>query len=194
MKKWEINEIIDGDDNIMGDKTEPESSPNKETQANKTTDYNAKVHGQNFKNDFLGRFGFYFYESEEDINVVKEKLAKLFYGKFLQSLDYYKKHPNVLGYDHNTHLGDDDINFNNMNEVDYEWAEEALKILDPFLKGQIDEASVAEDKIVDKNKKKALKKDKDDDRELNAKVKRVADLIEKLPEKDKKEVKKILEQ
>lgn len=64
ISKGKIEEIIDGDGNIMGSVDRPEVSPNIETQASKTTDYNAKVHGQNFKNDFLGRFGFYFYESE----------------------------------------------------------------------------------------------------------------------------------
>jgi hypothetical protein len=64
LTKDKIQEIIDGNGNIIGNVDAPESSPNKETQASKTTDYNAKVHGQNFKNDFLGRFGFYFYESE----------------------------------------------------------------------------------------------------------------------------------
>lgn len=62
--KDKIQEIIDGDGNIIGSMDRPDVSPDNETQASKTTDYNAKVHGQNFKNDFLGRFGFYFYESE----------------------------------------------------------------------------------------------------------------------------------
>jgi len=64
ISKGKIQEIIDSDGNIMGSTDAPEVSPNLETQASKTTDYNAKVHGQNYKNDFLGRFGFYFYESE----------------------------------------------------------------------------------------------------------------------------------
>jgi len=62
--KDKIQEIIDSESNIIGSVDRPESSPDNETQATKTTDYNAKVHGQNFKNDFLGRFGFYFYESD----------------------------------------------------------------------------------------------------------------------------------
>ncbi len=62
--KDKIEEIIDSDGNLIGSIDRPESSPDNETQASKTTDYNAKVHGQNFKSDFLGRFGFYFYESE----------------------------------------------------------------------------------------------------------------------------------
>lgn len=64
MKKKDIQEIIDSDNNVIGANDTPESGPEKESEASKTTDYNARVHGQNFKNDFLGRFGFYFYESE----------------------------------------------------------------------------------------------------------------------------------
>jgi hypothetical protein len=62
--KQDIQEIIDTNNNLMGSSDTPQSGSNKDTEAQKTTDYNAKVHGQNFKNDFLGRFGFYFYESE----------------------------------------------------------------------------------------------------------------------------------
>jgi len=72
--KDKIQEIIDSESNIIGSVDRPESSPDNETQATKTTDYNAKVHGQNFKNDFLGRFGFYFYESDSsDKPVVGDK-------------------------------------------------------------------------------------------------------------------------
>jgi hypothetical protein len=63
MKKQKIEELIDSDGNLIGDDDYPETGSNKEGDANNTTDYNARVHGQNFKNDFLGRFGFYFYES-----------------------------------------------------------------------------------------------------------------------------------
>ena len=60
--KEKIQEIIDGDGNIIGVDDLPKTGGNKESEANHTTDYNVAVHGQNFKNDFLGRFGFYFYE------------------------------------------------------------------------------------------------------------------------------------
>lgn len=62
--KNKIEEIIDSEGNLIGSNDTPEISPDIETRASKTTDANAKTHGQNFKNDFLGRFGFYFYESE----------------------------------------------------------------------------------------------------------------------------------
>lgn len=63
--KKNIQEIIDNSGNLIGTKDMPQTGSNKETEAPKTTDYNAKVHGQNYKNDFLGRFGFYFYEAEQ---------------------------------------------------------------------------------------------------------------------------------
>jgi hypothetical protein len=58
--KEKIKEIIDDEGNLIGTKDLPSGSKNKDTEAGHTTDYNARVHGQNYKNDFLGRFGFYF--------------------------------------------------------------------------------------------------------------------------------------
>jgi hypothetical protein len=198
MRKKDINEIIDGDDNLIGTETTPPTGANKETMANNTTDYNAKVHGQNFKNDFLGRFGFFGFESEEDIKDVEEKIAKMMYGKYLQSLDYYHSNPDKLKSDYELHLSGDNIDFSgNMKDVDHEWADAIMKVVKPHMKDQIDEGQVSEEKILDKDRKKkkdALKKEKDDDHELNYKAKRVADLIDKLPEKDKKKIKAILEQ
>jgi hypothetical protein len=194
MKKRDINEIIDGDDNLIGGSNAPQTGANMDTMANKTTDYNANVHGQNFKNDFLGRFGFFGFESEEDISDVKEKVSKMMYGKYLQSLDYYHSNPDMLKSDYEKHLSGGNIDFsNNMKEIDHEWADAIMKVVKPFMKDQIDESKVSEDKIVDKNKKAQLKKERDDDHELNYKAKRVADLINKLPEKDKKKLKDILE-
>ena len=78
LKKSDISEIIDGDDNIIGKNATPEISPDMETRASKTTDANIKSHGQNYKNDFLGRFGFYFYESEgQDKPAVVEALENI---------------------------------------------------------------------------------------------------------------------
>lgn len=72
--KQDINEIIDDSNNLIGTNSVPASGGNKETEAGHTTDYNARVHSQNYENDFLGRFGFYFYESEggEKPEIVEE--------------------------------------------------------------------------------------------------------------------------
>lgn len=77
MKKENILEIINDDNNLIGSEDAPESGSNKETEAKGTTDSNVGKHGQNFKNDFLGRFGFYFYENNIlNKNLVEEKLSK----------------------------------------------------------------------------------------------------------------------
>lgn len=192
MRKKDINEIIDGDDNLIGSMTQPAGGANKETEASKTTDYNASVHGQNFKNDFLGRFGFWFYESKEDDGIIKEKLAKLFYGKFLQSLDYYHENPELLEKDYNTHLVSNGINFDNMDSIDHSWADEAMKIISPITKDKIDENQELQEELVEP-KDKNLKKEKDDDNELSTKEKKVADLIDKLSDSEKEKIKGILE-
>lgn len=197
MRKKDIHEIIDSDDNLIGTESKPEASNNATTMANGTTDQNALMHGQNFKNDFLGRFGFTFFaESEEnDDGNLREKIAKIMYGKYLQSLDYYHENPDKLKSDYELHLSGEDIDFDdNMNDVDYEWADAILKIIDPHMKDQIDESTVSEEKILDKGKKNTgMNKDRDDDRELNSKAKRVADLIDKLPKEDQEKIKKIME-
>lgn len=194
MRKKDINEIIDGDDNLIGNSGTPPTGSNKETEANGTTDQNAVMHGQNFKNDFLGRFGFWYYESEEEVSSLKEKIAKMMYGKYLQTLDYYNQYPDKLKSDHEKHLSGEEIDFEgNMNSVDHEWADEIMKLIKPFIKDQIDENADLKEDLVEPKDKENLKKEKDDDRELNAKAKRVADLIDKLPEKDREKIKKILE-
>lgn len=63
MKKKQILEIIDSNFNII-DNDEPEISPNKESEAEGTTDHNRVMHSQNFSNDFYGRFGYYFHEGK----------------------------------------------------------------------------------------------------------------------------------
>ena len=79
MKKQKIEELLDSDGNLIGADDYPTTGADREGDANNTTDYNARVHGQNFKNDFLGRFGFYFYENEgaETPEVVKDLTNEL---------------------------------------------------------------------------------------------------------------------
>ena len=74
LKKKAIEEIIDKDNNLIGNDSIPKYDTNMDSDAHGTTDYNVGIHGQNFKNDFLGRFGFYYYESagQEAPPVVKE--------------------------------------------------------------------------------------------------------------------------
>lgn len=93
-EKGKIHEIVDTENNLIGTKDKPEYTPDAKSMANRTTDHNARVHGQNFKNDFLGRFGFYFYESENGekpkiyndlVNIVGEEKA----GAVLEAMKSY---------------------------------------------------------------------------------------------------------
>lgn len=186
ISKKRIQEIIDGEISLIGSNDRPEVSPNKETEASKTTDYNAKVHGQNFKNDFLGRFGFYFYESDGDNKNVEDMLAKIMYEKYKETLNYYHENPEKLNSDFELHQN---TTFEDQpegsREHDYEWANDILKALAPHMKNDINEAKVAEDKL--KKKKDSdnnLVSKKGDNDIIDKKMKKVADLLDKLSDKE----------
>ena len=184
LKKSDIQEIIDGNDNIIGKFDQPDVSPDNETQANRTTDYNANVSHQNFKNDFLGRFGFYFYESEGDNEKVLDSLAKLMYEKYLEVLTHYIENPGKLEKDYEIHSKTDfGSQPNDSKEHDYEWAADILNLLKPHLKEKLNESKVVEDKIVTKKKDK-LNKKKEDNELTNSKLEKVSDLLSKLKKDD----------
>lgn len=185
ISKSKIQEIIDGDGNIIGVTDKPEVSSDNETQADKTTDYNAKVHGQNFKNDFLGRFGFYFYESEGDNSNVENMLAKIMYEKYKETLDWYHKNPNKLDSDWKLHQN---TTFEDQpegsREHDYEWAGDILKALAPHMKKDLNEANVVEDKLSNKKDDNSVSNKKNDNDIVSNKMRKVADLLDKLSDKE----------
>ena len=150
ISKGKIQEIIDGDGNMIGQDDTPEMSPNIETQASKTTDYNVKAHGQNFKNDFLGRFGFYFYESEgNDKTPIIEAIESVVGNKTHEVMNVMKPH-----------------------------IEEMIESFDK----NINEA-VVDEKIVSKTEDKLIPKKKDNDI-IDKKMKKVADLLDKLSDSE----------
>ena len=183
--KEKLEEIIDGDGNMIGQEDKPQYGSDLETQADKTTDYNAKVHGQNFKNDFLGRFGFYFYESEGDNSNVEDTLAKIMYEKFKETLDWYHKNPDKIESDWKLHQN---TTFEDQpegsREHDYEWASDILKALAPHMKKDLNETAVVEDKIKDKKDDKWISSKKKDNDIIDTKMKKVADLLDKLSDKE----------
>lgn len=180
--KEKIQEIIDGNTNMIGSNDAPEMSPDIETRASKTTDYNAKVHGQNLEDDFLGHFGFYFYESEGDNSNVEDILAKIMYEKYKETLDYYHKNPKKLDSDWDLHnTVDFDSQPEDSREHDYEWASDILKVLAPHMKNDLNESNVTEDKIKkDKKDRKDLVSKNNNNDIINKKMKKVADLLDKL--------------
>lgn len=194
IKKKQIYELLDSDENIIGTDTQPHTGPNLETKANRTTDYNAKVHGQNFKNDFLGRFGFYFYEGEEDKigdSEIKNDLAKLMYNRFTDLLKYYYENPEKLESDYQEHfdLANQDLDEPPLNDTDFEWAGKIMNTIKPHLESALDDESInegkiVEDSVVDKEKdergdKIKFTRDKKDikDKEID----KVAGVLKKLP-------------
>ena len=162
--KQDIQEIIDSNNNLIGTSDVPAAGNNKETEASHTTDYNVKVHGQNFKNDFLGRFGFSFYEADE------------------------KKQPDVVT-DLMNALGSEKVAWSIMNLI----KPHIEKVLDDMelTEGMVSEASVVEDKITGKKQDNDfVKKQKTD---IGDKLKKVADLLDKLPQNDLDKLMTLLE-
>lgn len=195
ISKGKIQEIIDSDGNIIGDKDTPEVSPDNETQASKTTDYNAKVHGQEDLGKTLwGKLGFSFYESEGDNLNIEKTLAKIMYEKYNETLDYYHKNPKKLEVDWKKHQ---EWNFDSQpedsREHDYEWAKDILKVLAPHIKEDLNEEKVIEDKLTNKKKNDLISKDNKDNDIIDKKMKKVANLLDKLTDNEIDKLIKVLE-
>jgi len=153
--KKKIQEIIDDDGNIIGTDDLPQTGGNKESEASHTTDYNVAVHGQNFKNDFLGRFGFYFYEAEQ----------KEIPPVVLELMD---------------ELGSEELAWKVMNVI----KPHLEATLDEMQIGEgiVSESKVVEDKITKKKTDNTIvKKNKKD---MTQRMEKVADLLSKLPSND----------
>ncbi len=89
--KNNINEVLDDSGNIMG-KTSlgPENHRNNITSSNQITDYNVMVGRQKFDTNFLGRFGFHFYESKNsDEKGLLDKLAELEFEQYKNWVNYF---------------------------------------------------------------------------------------------------------
>lgn len=89
MKKSEIlKEILDNDGNLIGNDDKPQITPNTETEAGShTTDHNVGIGHQSFGDDYLGRFGLYFYENEGS-EPLRDKIAKETYMYFEGDEDF----------------------------------------------------------------------------------------------------------
>lgn len=91
--KKDINEVLDTDGNLLSRTSMgPENNKNNVTKSTKTTDYNIAVARQQFDQDFLGRFGFHFYENEHsDENKLIDSLAKLEFEQYKRFLNFFIK-------------------------------------------------------------------------------------------------------
>lgn len=196
LKKKDLVEIIDSNGELIGSNDIPTNGSDLETQANNTTDYNAKVGTQPFRYDMLGRFGFTlmpFMEGKENQGQQEliDDLAKLMYDKYLETLEYYFRHPNKLKSDYRLHSEHD---FNSQpedkKEIDYSWAKKIIKLIEPHFEKafttpeNIDEGKVVEDKVVDKRGENEISKKSEDSDIKDKKLEKVAGLINKLDKKD----------
>jgi len=217
LKKKDITEIINSYGEIIGSNNIPSSGADLESQANNTTDYNAKVHAQPFRYDMLGRFGFTmmpFHESDDDggdnINdenvPILKAVAELMYEKFKNHLEYYFRHPHRLKSDYRVHS---EASFDSQpqqnRETDYEWAKKVIATIHPFIdddkpeskdkssnQNGVDEGMVQE-KVLNKKTEDELT-NKSDSREVrDKKIKKIAGLINKLDKKDVDELINLLE-
>ena len=191
-KKKDLLEIIDSNGDLIGKNDTPTTGADLESQANNTTDYNAKIGQQPFRYDMLGRFGFTlmpFMEGKED-NRESEligELAEQIHEKRLETLKYYYKNPNKLKSDYRklSQTGNSET-----TEDDRECAENIMRIVLSNLEKvfgnseSLDEAAVVEDKMVDKRGEDEMST-KGEDREMREKkIEKIAGLINKLEKKD----------
>jgi len=195
-KKKDLLEIIDGNGELIGNNDTPTNGSDLESQANNTTDHNAKIGTQPFRYDMLGRFGFTlmpFMEGKENIGQTEllDDLAKLMYDKYLETLEYYFRHPNRLKSDYRLHS---EHNFNSQPEgsksIDIKWAKKIINLIQPHFEKafnepeNIDEGKVVEDKVVEKKTEDEISKKTVDTGIKDKKLEKVAGLINKLDKKD----------
>lgn len=211
-KKSHIDEIINDNGDLIGDKDIPQNGSNMETQANNTTDYNAKVGHQPYRYDMLGRFGFTllpFFEGVEDEekthnNELYEELVELMHERYLDILGHYYRNPKNLQPDYRK--ASKGKYTEEAKKYDEEWAEKIINIIKPHLekafsdldknlKENIDENTFIEGKMLDsKATDNAFAKEKRGDNDvLTKKIKKIAGLINKLDKDEIKKIKNLLE-
>ena len=208
MKIKYLNEIVDGNDDLIGADDIPTNGSDLESQANNTTDYNAKVGQQPFRYDMLGRFGFTLlpFMEGEDKNQgqaeLENDLVDLMYERYLDTLKYYFKNPQKIKPDYRKHVTDGENTEDGM-KTDVKWAdkilktvekhfEEPFKNLDEQFKENLAEAKFFEDKMVDKKNDEFTKKAEDGEVQ-DTKLEKIAGLINKLDADKKKIIKNLLE-
>jgi hypothetical protein len=202
-KKKEITEIIDGNGELIGNDDYPQNGSNLDTQAKKTTDYNAKVGTQPFRYDTMGRFGFTLLpfsegkENKEQADLVGE-LSNLMFERYLETLKYYYKNPTKLKSDYRQLSKDGFKKESSSNKnVDLEWANKIVGAVESFFEKAFSESvhQIDEDKVVGKKLKTTTIGSKSKDNDIsNKEVKEIAGLLSKLDKKNKKKLLNILEE
>jgi len=198
-KKKDIDEIIDTNGNLIGNDSIPTNDANADTQANQTTDYNAKVGQQPFRYDMLGRFGFTLmpFMEGEDKNQgqaeLENDLVDLMNDRYIDLLGHYYRNPKAVKSDYRKYSDSKEVGEEAM-KFSIEWAEKILKViekhfgesmktLDEHFRENLVESKMVEDKMVDKKEDEISPKS--EDRELKEKkLEKIAGLINKMEKKD----------
>lgn len=193
LKKKDLLEIIDTNGNLIGNNSIPNVDANADTQANNTTDYNAKIGTQPFRYDMLGRFGFTlmpFMEGVEENQGQKElldDLIELMHERFVDIIGHYYRNPNQLKPDYRKE-SEGQIS-EEAKKYDSEYARRIIKVVQKHFENafdepeQIDEAKVVEDKMVDRKENEISSKTEDGE-VREKKLEKIAGLINKLEKKD----------
>jgi hypothetical protein len=170
--KKKINEVLDDSGNIMG-KTSmgPENNRNNQTVSNQITDYNIMVGRQKFDTNFLGRFGFHFYEGKnQDQKGIVDKLAELEFEQYKNWVEYFvenfskdnlKKWVKLSKKDFDE-LSDED------KKTDYNNALKVIDVLKKYSKEKKDKETLTEVKDF---------VEKEDDKDILPKMDKIMDLI-----------------
>ena len=208
LKKKEIDEIIDTNGELIGSENIPSVDANADTQANNTSDYNAKIGTQPFRYDMLGRFGFTlmpFIEGEDKNQgqaELENDIVDLLNERFVDILKYYYKNPQKLKSDYRKYSSDEEIGEDVMTDsvvcadkllkIIEKHFEEQFKNLDEHFKENLVEGKVIEDKMVDKKDNEMASKSEDGEIK-DKKIEKIAGLINKLEKKDINKLMNLLE-
>lgn len=199
-KMGAIREIIDSDENLIGNDDTPTHGSNIETMANRTSDYNQGVGHQPFRYDMLGRFGFGlmpFFEGEENQQQTKlfSDMVNIFDDYYVELLKKYIKNPNKLKSDYRRKIGEDEDIQKNENG---EYAKKGMMLYQKYFEESfdetklIDESSVKEEIVDEKENIELI--DKTDNNEIISKeLKKIAGLINRMDNDDKKKLSTLLE-
>lgn len=203
IKKKDIDEIIDGNADIIGLSDMPQNGSNLDTQAKNTTDYNMKVGTQPFRYDMLGRFGFTLMPFLEEGEMSKEQtdlldeLSEMMFERYAELMKYYYKNPNKLKSDYRKIV--DGVK-DSSDEDNLKYAKKIAKIVQKHFENAfkepetIDESKVVEDKMVSKSETEMTEKTKSND-VRDTKIENLAGLInKKLDKKDLDKLINLLEQ
>ena len=201
IKKKELNEIIDGNGNLIGNNAIPQFGSDLESQASGTSDKNAKIGQQPFRYDMLGRFGFTLMpfmegkENEEQTDLIKD-LEDLMFERYVEILKYYYKNPNKLKSDYRK-ISSDGVD--PRPEMNTTYAKKIMKIIEKHFEKafkdpkQIDEAVVVEDSVIPEKAKRDITTKSNDNEVRDKKIKKIAGLINKLDKKDFNKIINLLE-